>query len=293
MSTLTSSVPTNGTPGPAHSAPREPGPSFLRVLNAEAIKTRTVLSTPILLLCAVALMAGFAALQAWGTGEFTRAAQTDPEAAAALAQQGGDIALTIPTAAVSFTQLIIGALAVLAMSSEFTTGMARATFSAVPKRLPVFAAKLLLVVVLAFAVTYAGAMLGGLLAQPIVQEYGLTLDLASWEVQRSILLNGVYVAAVAGMGLGLGTLLRNSAGAIVTLVAGLFVLPIIFQLIPGEFFEQARKYLPTNAANAMAQWGSDSVAPMLLEPWQGALVLAGYVVALLVGAAVSLKARDV
>jgi hypothetical protein len=43
-------------------------PNFLRVLNSERIKLLSLLSTRILLLCAVALLVGFAALQAWGIG---------------------------------------------------------------------------------------------------------------------------------------------------------------------------------------------------------------------------------
>ena len=101
-------------------------------------------------------------------------------------------------------------------------------------------------------------------------------------------------AAVALMGLSLGALLRNSAGAIVTLVAALFVLPIIFQLIPNDFFKEARKYLPTNAANAMMEAGSDNpLNTAYLEPWQGTLVIAAYVVVLLFDAFTTLKQRDV
>ncbi|GAB4098956.1 ABC transporter permease [Sinomonas halotolerans] len=284
---------TSTEPAPAAPDRQLIGPSFPRVLAAEALKARTVLSTPVLLASAAGLMVGFAALQAWGLGQFKQAAESDPEAAAAFAQQGPDVFLSVPAAGVSFSQLIVGSLAVILIAGEFTTGLSRATFAAVPRRLPVLAAKLLIVVVLAFAVTYAGALVGGLAATPIMAAYDVQVDLASWGVQRDILLNGAFVAAVAAMGLALGALLRNSAGAIVTLVAALFVLPIIAQLIPGDFFEEARKYLPTSAANAMLQAGRDVPAEGLLEPGQGALVLAAYVAVLLAGAFVSLAKRDV
>ena len=112
-----------------------PGPSFHRVLNSEFIKFRTLLSTLILLACTVLVVVGFGALSAWGTGQFAEQALNDPEAAAAYAAQGGDIAVGVPTSGIAFAQLILGSLGVLLMSSEFTTGMARSTFAAVPKLL--------------------------------------------------------------------------------------------------------------------------------------------------------------
>ena len=274
-------------------APALTGPNFFRILGSERIKLFSLLSTRILLLCAVALMVGFSALQAWGVGQALTAQRngaTGPREAIDVAS----IVPQLPSAGVSFSQLIIGSLAVLMISAEFTSGMSRATFAAVPKRWPVLSAKAAYAVVLGFVVTYVGAYLGGLVAQPILGNYDLHLDMASWDIQRHMLLSAAYVAAVALMGLGLGALLRNSAGAIVLLVAALFVLPIIFQLIPGDFFKEARKYLPTNAANAMMEAGS--TAPLntaYLEPWQGTLVLAAYVVALLVAAFATLRQRDV
>ncbi|MDQ4491760.1 ABC transporter permease [Sinomonas sp. ASV486] len=280
-------------PSHAAAAPVLTGPSFVRVLTSERIKLFSLLSTRILLLCAVALMIGFSALQAWGFGQALnaqRSGATGPREAIDVPS----LLPQLPSAGVSFSQLIIGSLAVLMVSAEFSSGMSRATFAAVPKRWPVLTAKAVYAVVLGFVLTYVGAYLGGLVAQPILGNYDLHLDMASWDVQRHMLLSAAYVAAVALMGLGLGALLRNSAGGIVILVALLFVLPIIFQLIPGDFFKEARKYLPTNAANAMMETGSS--APLntaLLEPGQGTLVLGAYVVVLLAAAFTTLKQRDV
>src|SRR3954452_14396703 len=70
-----------------------PGPSFLRVLNSEFIKFITLLSTLVLLGSTVLVMVGFGALSAWGTGQFSQAAAQDPQAAAQIAAQGGDLAV--------------------------------------------------------------------------------------------------------------------------------------------------------------------------------------------------------
>ena len=266
------------------------GPSFLRVLNSEFIKFRTLLSTLILLACTVLVVVGFGALSAWGTGQFAEEALRDPQAAAAVAAQGGDLAIGIPTSGIGFAQLILGSLAVLLMSSEFSTGMARSTFAAVPKRTPAFVAKLLVVTVTAFVVTAVAVYLAGLVSLPILDNYDLKLDLASSQSVKMLLINSVYVAAVAAIGMALGSLLRNSAGGIMSLVGLFFVAPIAFQLIPGDFFVQTRKYLPGNTVDPMT---AVQHMPDTLEAWQAALVLGAWVVVPVVLAAVVLKKRDV
>lgn len=267
-----------------------PGPTFLRVLNSEFIKFRTLLSTLILLGSTVIVMVGFGALSAWGTGQFSQAATRDPQAAARLAAQGGDLAVGVPTSGIAFAQLILGSLGVLLMSSEFTTGMARSTFAAVPKRLPAFAAKLVVVVVTSFVVTAASTLAAGFLATPILGNYGLNLDLGSPQSVKMLIVNSIYVAAVAAIGMALGTMIRNSAGGIMSLVGLFFVAPIAFQLIPGDFFVEARKYLPGNTVEPLT--ALDHV-PASLEAWQAGLVLGAWVVIPVLLAAFLLKRRDV
>lgn len=267
-----------------------PGPRFLRVLDSEFIKFRTLLSTLILLGSTVLVMVGFAALTAWGIGQFSEAGMQDPEAAAAFAAQGGDLTVGVPTAGIAFAQLILGSLGVLLMSSEFTTGMARSTFAAVPRRMPVFTAKLLVVSVAAFVLTAASVYLAGLVSLPILDRYNLELDLAGSQPVRMLLTSSLYVAAVAAIGMSLGALLRNSAGGIMSLVGLLFVAPLAFQLIPGDFFEEARKYLPGNTVEPLT---AAEHVPDTLEAWQAALVLGAWVVIPVLLAAVLLKRRDV
>ena len=216
-----------------------PGPSFPRVLKAEFIKFRTLLSTLTLLASTAVVIVGVGALAAWGIGQALQSAGSDPRRSAALAAQG-DIAASAPSAGISFAQLILGSLAVLIISSEFTTGMARSTFTAVPRRLPAFRAKLVVVVVAAFLVTAVSLYAAGLVAVPIFDQYGHTLDVSSAHYVRTLLINSAYVAAVAAIGLALGALLRNSAGGIMALVGIFFVLPIALQIIQGDFVKELR-----------------------------------------------------
>jgi ABC-2 type transport system permease protein len=266
-----------------------PGPSFLRVLNSEFIKFRTLLSTLILLGSTIVVIVGVGALAAWGIGQALQSSSANPQRSAALAAQG-DIAASAPSAGISFAQLILGSLAVLIISSEFTTGMARSTFTAVPKRIPAFVAKLVVVVVSAFLVTALSLYLAGLVAVPIFDQYGHTLDVSSGHYYRTLLINSVYVAAVAAIGMALGALIRNSAGGIMSLVGIFFVLPIALQIIQGDFVKELRKFIPDST---LAPMTAAEHLPDTLEAWQAALVLGAWVVVPLVLAGVMLKKRDV
>ena len=105
--------------------------------------------------------------------------------------------------------------------------------------------------VTAFVLTAASVYLAGLVSLPILDNYNLNLDLSSSQSVKMLLVNSLYVAAVAAIGMALGAIIRNSAGGIMSLVGLFFVAPIAFQLIPGDFFVEARKYLPGNTVEPM------------------------------------------
>lgn len=283
----------NGAPSAGHSGRRPagvgPGPSFLRILNSEFIKFRTLLSTLILLASTLVVTVGIAALAAWGIGQALQGASANPDRSAAMSAQG-DIAASAPSAGIAFAQLILGSLAVLIMSSEFTTGMARSTFAAVPKRLPAFLAKLVVVVVSAFVVSAVSLYLAGLVASPILGQYGHTLDISSGQYVKTLLINSVYVVVVAAIGMSLGSIIRNSAGGIMSLVGIFFVLPIALQIIQGDFVKELRKFIPEST---LAPLTAETHIADTLEVWQAALVLGAWVVVPAALAMILLKKRDV
>ncbi|MDI2020033.1 hypothetical protein PJL18_00529 [Paenarthrobacter nicotinovorans] len=246
------------------------------------------MSTLILLASTALVMVGFAALTAWGTG--AEKASADPEAAAALAAQGASLTVGIPTSGIAFAQLILGSLGVLLMSSEFTTGMARSTFAAAPKRMVPFLAKLIVVMVSAFLLTVVSSYVAGLVALPILGNYDLKLDLSSSQSVKLLFVNSIYVAVVAAIGMSLGTIVRNSAGGIMSLVGLFFVAPLAFQLIPGSFFKEANKYLPTSTIGPLT---AVEHVPNTLEAWQAALVLGAWVVVPVALVLALLQKRDI
>ncbi|MBO0896952.1 ABC transporter permease [Arthrobacter sunyaminii] len=264
--------------------------TFARVLHSELIKTATVPSTVILLAVSFAVMVGLGALVAWGTVQLVNdPAAGPPEGFGTSAQS---LAYDIPASGLPFGQLLIAALAVVLIGSEYTTGMIRSTMVAVPTRTPALLAKTLVIAVISFVLGVLAAFTTYLVAQPILSGSDLDFGLDAEGVLPSIINTGTVLALIAVMGVAIGALLRNTAGGVVTLVGALFVLPIITGLLSGlaDWVEDAERFLPSSASAALV---ATRVQPDAFNQAEGGLILAGWAVVLLAAAVVVLKKRDV
>ena len=287
MSTATMKRPRSAAPGAAGSG----NLSFPGVLRSEFIKFFSLPSTMILILATVVVMVAFAALGAWLIGWSMGMAAESPEMAASMGDMG-DATAALPTSGLAFAQLIIGALAVMVMSSEFATGAARSTFVAVPTRQPVFWAKTLMIGIVSAVVATVSILLSFAVAKPIADAYDLELVFSSAALQRAMWVGVLYVVMVSLIGMALGALLRNSAGGIVVLAALFFVLPLAmggFSAL-ADWLAKAMRFLPDQAGAALMQL---QLAPGGLEQWQNGLVVAAWIVIPLLAAAVVLQRRDI
>lgn len=291
------SIQTAPTPAPARSRDGS-GLSFGRILRSEWIKVTTVPSTVILLAITLVVMVGLSALYAWQLAvsvEFM--ADASPEMQA---QMGGGMdmlreqALMAPASGYIFGQLLIASLAVVLIASEWGTGMIRSTMVAVPARIPALLAKNLVIALIAFVLGAGAAFISYFLAQPILGAENLEFDLTEDGVLRSILNTGTYLAFIAVISMGIGTLLRNTAGGVVTAIGLFFVFPVIIvNLIQGlaDWIPDAARFLPTNAGDRMLLIPADEAGQ--LTALEGGLVMAAWAVALLIVSLLVAKRRDV
>jgi ABC-2 type transport system permease protein len=188
----------------------------------------------------------------------------------------------------NLAQLAIGTLGVLLITGEYTTGLIRATMAAVPDRLRVLWAKLLVYTALTFVLMMATSFVTFLGGQWLLGSHSTSLSAPG--VSRVVIATGVYLTLVAMMGVAFGALVRNTAGGIAALLGVLLVLPAIFGVLPQTWQDNVNKFLPSNAGQAAL---SVQLDPTMLAPWTGMLLFAVYVVVALVFAAVFLKRRDV
>jgi hypothetical protein len=188
------------------------------------------------------------------------------------------------------SQVAIGVLGVLLVSSEYTSGMIRASLTAVPSRRLLLAAK---TAVLAATATVAGvaSSYAAWFAFQVFLPAGspLRMPLSDPGVARAFTGAGLFLAVLALAGLGLGAILRSSAGAITALFGTLFVPSIIMQLLPASWQDTVGQYLPMNAAESVYRVPQ---AAHSLAPWAGFGVLCGYAAVALIAGFILIGRRD-
>ena len=281
---------TTDTLNAAHRSPEQRMPAALSaspvrfggVLRSETIKLfslrSTVWSYAVLVVISVGLSAVLAATLAGAAGSDIPA-----EAQTAVAMQ----VVAFP---VGFAQLVAAVLGVLFIAGEYGTGMVRSTFTAVPQRLPVLWAKSLVLFAATFVVGLVSTVGGYLVGSAFLAGSGMDAPLTDPDVLRSVLGGALYLALIAVFALGVGTVVRNSAGGIAVALGILLILPTVLQIIPAEWAANTVQYLISDAGIAML--GLQSDVPGSLEPWQQLLVVLGWVAASLAAGSILMKRRD-
>lgn len=260
-----------------------PGVSFARVVKSEVIKFRSLRSTWITYGAAVFVGIAFGVLAAAGRG--SEAYQHhEPINMVGLPLHG----------IVVLGQLVIGVVGVLFITGEYATGSIRASITAVPKRLPVWLAKAcvlgVVTAVVALAMTFIAFWAGEAMLSSVYHD---SASLSSDGALQAVTGTALYMVCAALMGLGIGFAIRNTGGAIATLVGVLLVLPLLATAMPQSWQDHVNKFLPLNIANHMLETGMHGVGGTDLSNGWGAIMLVIYaVVALAIGLAV-LKRRDV
>ena len=201
----------------AHNAPNPVGRvTQSRILLSEWTKLRSVRSTRWSLLAAFVLTIGIAALATavvrnhWPSMSPADRAHFNP--------------LGDNMAGVQLAQLAIGVLGVLVITAEYLTGMIRSSMSAVPRRLPVLWGKAGVYGLTTLALMVPSALVAFLIGQEILSGGGLPhLGLGDPGVLRAVVGAGLYLTVVGLFGLGIGAIVRNTAGGIAVFAAIMFV----------------------------------------------------------------------
>jgi ABC-2 type transport system permease protein len=189
--------------------------------------------------------------------------------------------------------LAVGVLGVLTITGEYQTGWIRASLAGTPQRLAVLAAKAVVAGAVTALAGIAASLAALLVGQAILAHKGLQADLGDPGVSRAVLGAGLYLAVLALLALGVGTLVRSTVGATALMVGLVFILPGIVGALPSAWERAVTPFLPSNAGQALI--GRTKFAPHglhLLAPWAGFAVVSAYAAAALVAATVILRRRD-
>jgi ABC-type transport system involved in multi-copper enzyme maturation permease subunit len=268
-----------GTPPAARRA------GFGYLLLREWTKIRSVRSTIWTLIVFVVVTVGFTALFTW----LTVANWNGPRAATRDATIVADPVNFILGAGTGLGQLAIAVLGALLISTEYSTGVIRASLLAVPRRIPMLTAKAVvfaaLILVVAEIVTFSSFFLGSAIVHSHV-----AVSLSDPGVARAVVGTGLSLTVLGLFSLAIGALIRHTAGAIATAIGVVFVLPILSGLLPGSWGAHVNAYLPEQAGSLITQAHQQSGD--LLSPWQGFGVFCLWTVVLLCAAGYLLQRRD-
>jgi ABC-2 type transport system permease protein len=258
------------------SLPRYPGRQRVtqaRVMRSEWIKLRTQPSALWSLASAVIVIVAVGVLYS-----LLREARP-PQGAAAIASFDP---VSVSLSGVQLAQIATGVLGVLLITSEYATGLIRATMAAVPRRLPVLWGKAVMVAAATIAVTLPAALAAFLAGQEVLSRQHLATSLGQPGVAQAVIGSSLCLAVCGLLGLALGAVLRSAAGGISALFGLFFALPIIAGFLPGSWSDDINKYLPSTAGLAITTVHPDPATS--LAPWTG-LGVAGLYAAVLLGAA--------
>jgi ABC-2 type transport system permease protein len=249
---------------------------------SEWIKFRSVRSGPLNLL----LTAAIVVLGAWLLDAQTRSgwATMPPGARAAFDPVGTTFN------GIQLAQLFIGALGVMTVTGEYTSGLIRGTFLATPQRAQVLAMKALVFTLVVWIWCTALSFPAFFLGQSILSSPAKHVGIGAPGALTAIFGAGLYLTCVGLLGVFIGVVVRRTPAALSALFGLVAVLPFAVNLLPSTLGSQVGEYLPSNAGEEA--WHLLPGGPYMLGPWSGLGVLIAYVAVAALAAFALIRRRD-
>jgi ABC-2 type transport system permease protein len=243
-----------------------------RVLASEVIKAGSVKST---VLMPIAILVGIIGIAVFVGA--TESLQPDDTIL------GGALTGAVPA------QIVAGAFGVIVVAGEFGTGLVRTTFSAMPRRGMVLAAKTIVVAVPMFLVGLVGSGIAYAIGTEMLSGRGY----ASGEAMPALVGVALSFSAVGLLGLAIGAILQHSGGGIAA-VFGITMLPDLLAPLFGSMERWVAGASPTAALQKMAQ-SSDALPEIAgsIGAWPSLAIICAYATAGLWLAAALVRRRDV
>jgi ABC-2 type transport system permease protein len=238
--------------------------SLVRALRAEWTKLRTLPSTGWLLLGAVlgTVALGYAITASLDHSHCDTPCLTDT----------GKLSL----AGIRLGQVAVVILAVMAVTAEYANRTIQPTLAAVPRRITVVLGKLVTLVVLALLAGAAAAAGSVAAARSALPGTGYPqLSLSDHLLQRAALGTTVYMGLIAALGVGLGLLFRDTAGAVTAALAMLYGAPVVAAFVSDPRWQhRLHRFSPMDAGLTIQS--TRNLAAEHIGAWAGVGVLSAY-----------------
>ncbi|MET8625300.1 ABC transporter permease [Kitasatospora sp. NPDC004669] len=248
----------------------EPAPRFTDLLAAEWIKLRSLRSTYWVLALAalVAIVININAVHS----DLTYIDHPPPRMPGMKPYKYDPLFHGLSSIASDLMAVAAGSLGAITVFGEYTTGLIRTTFAAVPDRRGVIAAKVLLIggITGLAGVVVSTASFFGINAMLASRHVGLSIT--DEGCLRAVLAYAAIVPTCALIGMALGALLRHATASIVSLVMLMFIMPLMFGGDRYRWLKEIGTHLPLAAVNRLTINPNSSAtmgkyAPSVLDSW--------------------------
>ncbi|HXL92812.1 MAG TPA: hypothetical protein VN969_28095 [Streptosporangiaceae bacterium] len=261
-------------------------PGLVDVTGSEFIKIRSVRSTYFTLIAFILAGIGFSVL--FAAGQVSHWGNS---------QSGIGFNATTPTliGVVMLGELIIVVLGALTITSEYGTGMISTSLTVMPRRVVLLAAKAIVFTAVMLAVSLPTSFAAYFAGQAIFATKHASTTLSDPNVLRAVLLAGLVVPLFGLLALGLGAIIRHTAGAITSLLGLIFLLPLLAQALPNSWYQAIARWLPGGEAlHPIITTGQSGQAysSYLFGAWGEFAVIAGWAAAALILGGWLLYRRD-
>ncbi|HTW13035.1 MAG TPA: hypothetical protein VME01_09840 [Solirubrobacteraceae bacterium] len=193
-------------------------------------------------------------------------------------------------AVANLAQLFALVIGVIGVTTEYRHGTITPSLLIVPRRTRLMAAKLA-------AQMLAGLTLGAVcwtacavLVAVILSGRGIATGFTTADWIRAVAGGAIGTMLFAVVGLGVGAIIRNQAGAIVAVLAWVFVIENLLSIIPGGFGTAIRKYGLTGVSDSLSK-----TAPQAhrIDQVPAGLLLLGYALVLVIIGTMVVRRSDV
>ena len=249
--------------------------TLIRAVRSEWIKLRTLRSTWVTTVITLFMTTGIGALATVITSK--------PE-------YFGSNSWKMAILGAPFGQIVVAVLGALVITGEYSSGQIRSSLAAVPRRSRLFWAKAMVMTVWSFSLGAVSILLTWVLSTPLIGERATSLT--NHEFLGYVWGTGLAYAGIGLMALGLGFLLRSTAGAITVVSSLLFILNLPLS-IASNFWSWAGKALyltpsvtisaVTDPFSVQSNWADGSPAPWISHSAAVAVFAAWVLVPLLAG----------
>lgn len=242
MTTATTLTPSS-SPVTYRSAHMDGRQTLARAVRAEWIKLTTLRSTWVTTALTILITAGLGALVAIFAMRPNAGMEVDTSAMTGSAW-------TVLTVGTVFGEIVVAVLGALIITGEYSSGQIRSSLAAVPRRTRLFAAKAAVVAAWSFVTGVVSILLAWAMTLPFLDAAPSMADSAALGFVWG---TGLAYAGIALMALGLGFLMRSTAGSITVMTVLLFVAVMVFNLAAAwkEIFGKLATLLPSNVIQAV------------------------------------------